>query len=408
MGITRVILESHLLEEQSLPGAQAIVMVRCDLVLLNDVSAPLAIAAMESMGRHRVFNPERVVLVADHFVPASTVQAAENLKRLREWASAQGITFYEGEGIEHTLLIEKGWATPGSLIVGGDSHTCTYGALGAFGTGLGSTDIGFALASGTVWLQVPWLIKVSLQGRKGPFISGKDVALALLRILRAHGGIGSVIEVLGSGVADLNLDERMAVANMAVEAGAETALFPANGVARGEYPAGQDDEEYTAQFTLDLSQLTEPLVACPHSPDNVVPLSQTLGRKVNLVYIGNCANGTLTDLRQAAETLRGQKVSKGTRLVIVPATRSIYRQALAEGLIDIFLEAGATVAPPTCGACFGGHMGLVASGETVVATINRNFRGRMGSSGAEIYLANAWVAAASAVAGELVHPEEVR
>jgi 3-isopropylmalate/(R)-2-methylmalate dehydratase large subunit len=395
-----------------------VITVRCDLVMANDVSGPVAFRAMERMGATRVFDRERVVLVADHFVPAKDARSAELQQRLQRWAEAQDVAFYgQGRGgIEHTLLCEEGWVTPGTVIAGGDSHTCTYGALGAFGTGLGSTDIGSCLALGSFWQAVPETILVELSGTTAQWVTGKDVILAVLAQTGVGGGTNAVLEFVGPGAASLSIDERLAVANMAVEAGSETGIFPADekvaeyleGRARWPWRAerSDDDAEFRQRIRIDLSAL-EPLVALPHLPGNVVPVSEAAGIPVDQVYIGNCANGTMTDLRQAASILAGRRVHPRTRAIVVPATQAIWRQAAAEGLLDAFVEAGAMVSTPTCGACFGGSNGVLAPGENAVTTTNRNFRGRMGSPEAGVHLANAWVAAAAAVAGELVHPREV-
>jgi 3-isopropylmalate/(R)-2-methylmalate dehydratase large subunit len=392
-----------------------VVTVRCDLVMANDVSGPVAFRALERMGAERVFDPARVVMVADHFVPAKDARSAELQARLKRWSEEHGVTFYDQGrgGIEHTLLCEEGWIVPGSVIAGGDSHTCTYGALGAFGTGLGSTDIASCLALGSFWQAVPETIQIRLDGRPGAFVTGKDVILAVLAQIGVGGGTNAVLEFVGPGAEALSIDERLAVANMAVEAGSETGIFPADGAveayladrARSEWTAERSDPgaAFRQRLTIDLSAL-DPLVALPHLPGNVAAVADVGGVAVDQVYIGNCANGTLTDLRQAASILGGRRVHPRTRAIVVPATQSIWRQAADEGLLDAFVEAGAIVSTPTCGACFGGSNGALAAGEVAVTTTNRNFRGRMGSPEAGVYLANAWVAAAAAVAGELVHP----
>jgi 3-isopropylmalate/(R)-2-methylmalate dehydratase large subunit len=410
------ILLAHAEVDDLSPGD--IVMVRVDAVMANDVSGPVAFRQMEKMGARRVFDPGRVVMVADHFVPAKDARSAELQKRLKEWALDQGVTYYDQGrgGIEHMLLAEEGWIAPGEVIAGGDSHTCTYGALGAFGTGLGSTDIAAALANGEFWQPVPTTIRVRFEGEKRGFVSGKDLILAVIAEIGVAGATNAVLEFVGDGARSLTIDERMAVANMAVEAGAETGLFAADERTRAyladrvsrEWDAldSDADAEIAREVRIDLSTLG-PLVAAPHSPGNVVTLADAVGTPVEQVYIGNCANGTITDLRQAADVLRGRQVHARARVVVVPATQSIYRQALQEGLLDTFAEAGAMVSTPTCGACFGGGMGVPAAGETAVTTTNRNFKGRMGSAEARVYLANAWVAAAAAVAGELVDPAEL-
>jgi 3-isopropylmalate/(R)-2-methylmalate dehydratase large subunit len=393
-------------------------MVRCDVVMANDVSGPVAFRAMEKMGATRVFDPSKVVMVADHFMPAKDARSAELQKRLKDWSDAQGVTFYgQGRGgIEHTLLCEEGWVVPGSVIAGGDSHTCTYGALGAFGTGLGSTDIAACLAFGEFWQAVPSTIRVEFTGAKQPFVTGKDLILAVIGEIGVGGGTNAALEFAGEGAEALSIDERLAVSNMAVEAGAETGLFPADDKVasylegRTERPwtaeRSDPDAEFARRLEIDLDGVP-PLIALPHLPGNVVPVSDVIGKKIDQVYIGNCSNGTMTDLRQTAEILRGRRVHPDCRAIIVPATQSIYREAMKEGLLDVFVEAGAIVSTPTCGACFGGHMGVLGAGERAITTTNRNFKGRMGSSEAEVHLANAYVAAAAAVAGEIVDPAEI-
>ena len=393
-------------------------MVRCDVVFANDTTGPLAFRAMERMEVARVFDPSKVVMIADHFAPAKDARSAELLRRMKEWSQAHGVAFYDQGrgGIEHTLLCEEGWIVPGSVVVGGDSHTCTLGALGAFASGLGSTDIAACLALGEFWQPVPGTIRVDFTGEKRPFVSGKDLILAVIGEIGVGGATNCVLEFGGDGAAALSIDERLAVSNMAVEAGAETGLFPADettaayleGRVETPWTADRSDEDAAVAQTLaiDLSAL-EPLIALPHLPGTVVPIAEAIGTPIDQVYIGNCSNGTMTDLRQTAEILRGRRVHESCRMMVVPATQSIYRQALAEGLLDVLVEAGAMVSTPTCGACFGGHMGVLAAGERALSTTNRNFKGRMGSPEAEVHLANAYVAAAAAVAGEIVHPGEV-
>jgi 3-isopropylmalate/(R)-2-methylmalate dehydratase large subunit len=410
------ILLAHCDADHVTPGD--VVLVRCDLVMANDVSGPVAFRAMAKMGATKVFDPAKVVMVADHFMPAKDARSAALQKSLKEWSDAQGVTYYgQGRGgIEHTLLAEEGWITPGIVLAGGDSHTCTHGALGAFGTGLGSTDIASCLALGELWQTVPETISVVFAGTKRSFVTGKDLILAVIDRIGVAGGTNKVLEFTGPGAADLTMDERLAVANMAVEAGSETGLFPADDVTaeyletRTERPwrAEHSDEDATlaGEIRIDLDQLP-PLVARPHSPGNVVPVADAAGTRIDQVYIGNCANGTMTDLRQTAEMLRGHKVHPDTRAIVVPATQDIYRRALSEGLLDLFVECGAIVSTPTCGACFGGHNGVMGAGENALTTTNRNFKGRMGSGDAGVFLANAYVAAAAAVAGEIVDPSEV-
>jgi 3-isopropylmalate/(R)-2-methylmalate dehydratase large subunit len=410
------ILLAHCDADDVAPGE--VILVRCDLVMANDVSGPVAFRAMAKMGATKVFDPSKVVMVADHFMPAKDARSAALQKALKEWSDAQGVTYYgQGRGgIEHTLLAEEGWITPGIVLAGGDSHTCTHGALGAFGTGLGSTDIASCLALGELWQPVPETIRVIFTGTKRSFVTGKDLILAVIDRIGVAGGTNKVLEFTGPGAADLTMDERLAVANMAVEAGSETGLFPADevtaayleGRSKRPWRAEHSDEDATfaGEVRIDLDELP-PLVARPHSPGNVVSVADAAGTKIDQVYIGNCANGTMTDLRQTAEMLRGHKVHPDTRAIVVPATQDIYRRALSEGLLDLFVECGAIVSTPTCGACFGGHNGVMGAGENALTTTNRNFKGRMGSGDAGVFLANAYVAAAAAVAGEIVDPSEV-
>ncbi len=413
--LTEKILLAHTDRDELTPGE--VVLVRCDVVMANDVSGPVAFRAMRKMGAERVFDPSKVVMVADHFMPAKDARSAGLQKSLKDWSDAQGVTYYgQGRGgIEHTLLAEEGWVTPGIVLAGGDSHTCTHGALGAFGTGLGSTDIAACLALGEFWQAVPETILVRLSGSRTKYVTGKDVILAVIERIGVAGGTNQVLEFSGEGAAGLSMDERLAVANMAIEAGAETGLFAADEVTAA-YLEGRARRAWTAEASdpgahfsdvleIDLSALG-PLVSKPHSPGNVVSVADITGTKIDQVYIGNCSNGTMTDLRQTAEMLRGHKVHADTRAIIVPATQDIYLQAMAEGLLEVFIEAGAIVSTPTCGACFGGHNGVMGPGENALTTTNRNFKGRMGSGEAGVFLANAYVAAAAAVAGEIVEPRE--
>jgi len=410
------ILLNHTDEDDVRPGD--IVQVRCDLVMANDVSGPVAFRQMAKMGAEKVFDPNKVVMVADHFMPAKDARSAELQKRLKEWSNAQGVTFYgQGRGgIEHTLLVEEGWVVPGMVLAGGDSHTCTYGALGAFGTGLGSTDIASCLVFGEFWQAVPETIRIDFSGTKGAYVTGKDLILAVIDRIGVGGGTDKVLEFTGEGAAALSIDERLAVANMAVEAGSESGLFPSDdvtidyldGVTERAYSidVSDPDAEIAEQVSIELDRMP-PLVSRPHSPGNVASVVEVAGTKVDQVYIGNCANGTMTDLRQTAEMLGGNRVHPDVRAIIVPATQKIYREAMSEGLLDQFVAAGAIVSTPTCGACFGGHMGVMGPGETALTTTNRNFKGRMGSGEASVYLANAYVAAAAAVSGEMIHPADV-
>src|SRR5437660_5890852 len=342
------ILLAHSDADEVEPGQ--IVMVRCDVVMTNDISGPMAFRAMERMGATKVFDPGKVVLVPDHFVPAKDARSAELQKLLAEWAERMGVTYYpQGRGgIEHTLLVEEGWVVPGSVIAGGDSHTCTYGALGAFGTGLGSTDIAACLATGQFWQAVPGTIQVEFTGEKRPFVTGKDLILAVIGEIGVGGGTSMALEFVGPGAEALSIDERLAVANMAVEAGSETGLFPADERV-SQYLDGRTDRPWQAdrsdpnaelaqRLSIDLDALP-PLVALPHSPGNIVPVDDARGLAIDQVYVGNCSNGTITDLRQTAEILRGRTVHPRCRMIVVPASQRVYRQALDEGLLDVFVKA---------------------------------------------------------------------
>lgn len=410
------ILLSHTDVDNVSPGE--IVMVQCDLVMANDVSGPVAFRQMEKMGAKKVFDSSKIVMVADHFMPAKDAKSASLQKHLKDWSDEQGVFFYgQGRGgIEHTVLVEDGWVVPGMVIAGGDSHTCTYGALGAFGSGFGSTDIAACLAFGEFWQEVPGTIQVEFAGQKAPLVSGKDLILALIAEIGVGGGTNMALEFVGQGAENLSIDERLAVANMAIEAGSETGFFTADETTE-RYLKGRTEKDWTAEVSdpgaeferkvrINLGSLS-PLIALPHSPGNVVSLEEAKGTKIDQVYIGNCSNGTMTDLRQTAEVLRGRAVHPDTRAIIVPASQKVYREAMAEGLLDVFVEAGAVVSTPTCGACFGGHMGVMAAGENAVTTTNRNFKGRMGSAEAGVHIANAYVAAAAAVAGEIIDPADV-
>ena len=390
MGLTLAekILLAHTEADEIRPGD--IVMVRCDVVMANDISGSVAFREMERMGARKVFDPAKVVMVADHFMPAKDAKSAELQRVLKNWSREQGVAFYDQGrgGIEHAVMVEDGWVVPGDVVAGGDSHTCTHGALGAFSTGLGSTDIAACLALGEFWQSVPATIRVEFTGEKQPFVSGKDLILAVIEQIGVGGGTNHVLEFVGEGAEALTIDERLAVSNLAVEAGSETGIFPADDVTSAyldgrterswSAECSDDDAEFARELRIDLDEL-RPRIAMPHSPGNVVALDEAKGIPIDQAYIGNCSNGTMTDLRQAAELFAGRKVHERCRAIIVPATVKIYREALAEGLIDTFVEAGAIVSTPTCGACFGGGMGVLAAGEKAVATTNRNFKGRMGS-----------------------------
>ncbi len=393
--------------------------VEVDMLLANDITGPMAIEEFWKIGVDRVFDPERVALVPDHFVPNKDIKSAEQAKRLREFAQQQGIVHYfeVGEaGIEHALLPEKGLALPGEVIIGADSHTCTYGALGAFATGVGSTDLAAAMATGWVWFKVPPSIKITYRGRPREWVTGKDLILYTIGAIGVDGALYSALEFGGEAISRLSMDSRMTMANMAIEAGAKVGLMVPDektlqyleGRAQRSYQVYRPDEDahYAAEYEYDAGSI-ELQVAYPHLPSNTRGISEVEDIPIDQVVIGSCTNGRLEDLRLAAAILEGRKVARGVRAIIIPATWEVYRKALDEGLLRIFLDAGAVVSPPTCGPCLGGYMGVLAAGERAVSTTNRNFVGRMGHRDSEVYLAGPSVAAASAVTGRISAPEEV-
>ena len=414
MTIVEKIIAAHSGRTEVRPGE--FVMAKVDLVMANDLTAGIAVDQFDKIGAKKVFDPKKVVFVMDHFVPSKDISTAEEVKRLREFAQAQGLVFLENVGIEHVVLPEKGFVLPGELVVGADSHTCTYGALGAFATGMGSTDIAFAMATGEVWLKVPPTIKFLYLGKVPKWVTGKDLILYTIGQIGVDGALYSAMEFAGDALDALSMDERFTMANMAVEAGAKAGIFQVDDKTlnyvkkRAERSftvyKSDPDAEYAQIIEIDVSSL-EPQIALPHSPDNVKPVSEVAGLSINQVVIGSCTNGRLDDLRLCAEVLKGKKVHPKVRCIIIPGSQQVFLQAVREGLVEIFLEAGAVVSTPTCGPCVGGHMGIIASGERCISTTNRNFVGRMGSPKAEIFLSNPAVAAASAIAGEICHPEEV-
>jgi len=417
MTITEKILAAHAAKKAVSPGE--LIEVRIDLALANDITAPLAIQAFKEIGVEKVFNRNRVVLVPDHFTPAKDIPSAEQCKILREFARAQRLTHYfeVGQcGIEHALLPEKGLVLPGEVVVGADSHTCTYGALGAFSTGVGSTDLGAAMATGRLWLKVPESIKFIYYGKINPWVSGKDLILATIGDIGVDGARYQAMEFCGEVIKKLPMSGRFTMANMAIEAGGKNGMIEPDETTfqfikqRSKRPYktyySDSDAHYADVKEYDVSKL-HPQVALPHIPSNVKDVREVGKVEIDQVVIGSCTNGFLDDLRVAAKILRGKKIAPLVRLIIIPATQDIYRQALKEGLIDIFLSAGAAVSTPTCGPCLGGHMGVLAEGERALATTNRNFRGRMGHPNSEVYLSGPAVAAASAIQGRICHPEEV-
>ena len=417
MTITEKILAVHARKKQVSPGE--LLDVRIDLALGNDITAPLAIQAFKEIGAKRVFHRDRVVLVPDHFTPAKDILSAEQCKVLREFARAHRLThFFEiGEaGIEHTLLPEKGLVLPGELVIGADSHTCTYGALGAFSTGVGSTDLAAAMATGRLWLKVPESLKLIYHGKLNPWVSGKDLILFTIGDIGVDGALYQAMEFCGEAIRSLSMASRFTMANMAIEAGGKNGIIEPDEItlqfvkprAKRPYQLFRSDREahYGEVREFDVSRIN-PQVALPHLPSNIKDVRDVGRIEIDQVVIGSCTNGHLDDLRVAARILKGKKIAPSIRLIVIPATQEIYRQALREGLFEIFLAAGAVVSPPTCGPCLGGHMGVLAEGERALATTNRNFRGRMGHAGSEVYLSNPAVAAASAVKGRICHPEEV-
>ena len=417
MTITEKILASAAGKEKVRAGE--IVNVKVDLVLANDITAPMAIQEFEKIGVPEVFDRSRVVLVPDHFVPNKDIKSAEQAKILREFARRQGLVHYYEVGrmgIEHCLLPEEGLVGPGDVVVGADSHTCTYGALGAFSTGVGSTDLAAAMALGEIWLKVPPTLKFVYHGELPPWVGGKDLILYTIGDIGVDGAAYMAMEFTGPAIAGLSMDGRFTMANMAVEAGAKNGIFPPDEKTEGyvreraKRPwrlfASDEDAEYARVYEYDVSGLV-PQVAFPHLPENVRPVTEAGHVKVDQAVIGSCTNGRLEDLRLAAKVLEGKKVHPEVRLIVIPGTQKIYLEALKEGLIKIFIEAGGVVSTPTCGPCLGGYMGVLAAGERCIATTNRNFVGRMGHRESEVYLSNPAVAAASAIAGYIVGPEEV-
>jgi 3-isopropylmalate/(R)-2-methylmalate dehydratase large subunit len=410
------ILAAHSHNKEVSPGQ--FINVRVDMVLANDITAPIAIKEFGRIGVGRVFDPEKIVLVPDHFTPNKDIASAEQAKLMRQFARQQGVNYFEvGEmGIEHVLLPEKGLVLPGDVVIGADSHTCTYGALGAFATGMGSTDIAAAMATGDIWMKVPPTIKFVYHGRLGKWVGGKDLILYTIGNIGVDGALYSVMEFTGEAVSALSMDGRFTMANMAIEAGAKAGIFLVDDKTlnyikpRAKRPyviyKPDRDAEYLKIIEYDVSSL-EPQVAMPHSPANTRPVSQVVDIEIDQAVIGSCTNGRLEDLEIAATILSGRKVHPGVRCIIIPGSQQVYLDALNRGLIEVFVRAGAVVSTPTCGPCLGGHMGILAAGERCISTTNRNFVGRMGSSKSEVYLSNPAVAAASAIAGRIVSPEEV-
>ena len=414
MTMTQKILAAHAGLDSVVAGQ--LIEADLDMVLGNDVTSPVAINEMNKFGKNTVFDKTRISLVMDHFTPNKDIQSAENCKQVREFAKAHDILHYYdvgNMGIEHALLPEKGIVTCGDCVIGADSHTCTYGALGAFSTGVGSTDMAAGMITGKAWFKVPGAIKVNVTGEKAPFISGKDVILHIIGEIGVDGALYKSLEFTGDGIKNLSMDDRLCISNMAIECGAKNGIFPVddvtleyvNGRSLREYKVFEADEDavYDSEITVDLSAL-KPTVAFPHLPENTKTIDEIGEIKIDQVVIGSCTNGRMEDMRIAASILKGKKVAKGVRVIVIPATQKIYLDCIKEGLAEIFVEAGAIVSTPTCGPCLGGHMGILAKGERAVSTSNRNFVGRMGHVESEIYLASPAVAAASAVKGYIADP----
>ena len=418
MTMTQKILAAHAGMDHVEAGQ--LIEAELDLVLGNDITSPVAIHEMDKMKADTVFHKDKIALVMDHFIPNKDIKSAEHCKCVREFACRHEISNYfdVGEmGIEHALLPEKGLTVAGDVIIGADSHTCTYGALGAFSTGVGSTDMAAGMVTGKAWFKVPSAIRFNLTGKPKKWVSGKDVILHIIGMIGVDGALYKSMEFTGDGIKNLSMDDRFTIANMAIEAGGKNGIFPVDDQTEAymkehsmrSYKVYEADEDavYEAEYTIDLSKL-EPTVAFPHLPENTKTMNEISQEIViDQAVIGSCTNGRIEDLRTAAEILKGRKVKKGVRCIIIPATQSVYLQAMEEGLLKIFIEAGAVVSTPTCGPCLGGYMGILAAGERCISTTNRNFVGRMGHVESEIYLASPAVAAASAVMGKIAAPEEL-
>ena len=416
MTMTQKILAAHAGLESVVAGQ--LIEADLDLVLGNDITSPVAIKEMEKMNLTEVFNKDKIALVPDHFVPNKDIKSAEHCKCVREFALKNKITNYfeVGKmGIEHALLPEQGLTVAGDVIIGADSHTCTYGALGAFSTGVGSTDMAAGMATGKAWFKVPSAIKFNVVGKMNKWVSGKDVILHIIGMIGVDGALYKSMEFVGEGIKNLSMDDRFTIANMAIEAGAKNGIFPVDELTKAylkehskrDYKVYEADADavYDEEYTIDLSTL-KPTIAFPHLPENTHTIDEIKEQiKIDQVVIGSCTNGRIDDLRCAAEVLKGHKVADGMRLIVLPATQSIYLQAMEEGLLRTFIEAGGVVSTPTCGPCLGGYMGVLAEGEKCVSTTNRNFVGRMGHITSEIYLASPAVAAASAIKGYIAAPE---
>ena len=418
MTMTQKILAAHAGLESVRAGQ--LIMAKLDLVLGNDITSPVAINEFNKNGFDGVFDKDKIALVMDHFAPNKDIKAAQQCKQCRTFAKAYGISNYYDVGdmgIEHALLPEKGLVGPGELIIGADSHTCTYGALGAFSTGVGSTDMAAGMATGEAWFKVPSAIKFELKGALSPMVSGKDVILHIIGMIGVDGALYRSMEFTGEGLASLSIDDRLCMANMAIEAGAKNGIFDVDAVTL-EYVNGRvnreftvykadEDAEYDETYVIDLSEI-QPTVACPHLPENTKNARELTDIVPDQVVIGSCTNGRISDMKAAAEILEGRHIAKGVRCIVIPATQSIYKECIKRGYIDTFIDAGCVVSTPTCGPCLGGYMGILAEDEIAVATTNRNFVGRMGHITSKIYLSSPEVAAATAVAGRICDPRDLK
>ena len=417
MTMTQKILAAHAGLESVVAGQ--LIEADLDMVLANDITGPVAIHEVERLNKKEVFDKDKIALVPDHFTPNKDIKSAEHCKCVREFARRNEITNYfeVGQmGIEHALLPEKGLIVAGETCIGADSHTCTYGALGAFSTGVGSTDMGAGMMTGKAWFKVPSAIRFELCGKPQKWVSGKDIILHIIGMIGVDGALYKSMEFTGDGIAHLSMDDRFSIANMAIEAGAKNGIFPVDEktIAYMEEHSAKsytvyeadEDAEYDAVYRIELDKL-EPTVAFPHLPENTKTVKEAGEVKIDQVVIGSCTNGRIDDLRAAAKVLEGRKVAKGVRVIVFPATQAIYLQAMEEGLLKTFIQAGAVVSTPTCGPCLGGHMGVLAAGERAVSTTNRNFVGRMGHVESEVYLASPAVAAASAVLGKIAEPADL-
>ncbi len=417
MNITEKILADHAGLKEVKPGQ--LITAKVDITLANDITGPVAVNEFKKIGVNKVFDKSRVVFVPDHFVPNRDIKSAQQVKQIREFAKEQNLEhFFEvgRMGIEHALLPDNGIVTAGDIVIGADSHTCTYGALGAFSTGMGSTDIACAMASGETWLKVPSAIKVEFNGKLNKWVTAKDLILYLIGDIGVDGALYKTLEITGSAISKLSMDGRFTICNMAIEAGAKNGIIPPDDITKEylknrsirpyKFYESDKDAQYEKVIVYNVEEI-EPVVAFPHLPENTKPVSEAGNVKIDQAVIGSCTNGRLSDIKAAAEILKGRKVHKDVRLIVFPATQQIYLEAIKMGYIQTIIEAGGAVSTPTCGPCLGGHCGILAEGERAISTTNRNFVGRMGHVKSEVYLASPYIAAASAVAGYIVSPDKL-